>query len=434
MGIKLGLCGVGSFGSAFVSLFQSHPGVDEVYLADLFPDRLAEKAAENKVVKTFPSLDELCKSDCDAIAIFTQRWMHGPQAVQALKAGKHVYSAVPTGQTLEELEELVKTVEETGLTYMMGETSYYRSQTTFCRNAFAAGKFGEFVYGEGQYHHDMAHFYKSYMHSGKDQWKPTASCPPMLYPTHSTAFILAVTFRRMTEVSCFGYVDHHIDGIFDPDLSLWGNVFSNESALFRTSDGGMARVNEFRRTAHSMMDRMTITGTHGCYQEQPRAEGGTLSNVVSTLDFPEGYGDDGTIPFATAGKDVKLRFKDHNDLCVFKSVVVTEENIGVLPNEYLGKTFKGVSPFQPWQQLPVEFADRKNGHEGTHVFMVNDFVRAVNQQQLPPNHVWQAARYNAPGIVAHASAQKDGERLSIPDFGTPPAGAATMNETFPLQP
>ncbi len=433
MGLKIGICGAaGGFSQAFVPLFQAHPAVDEVYLADLMADKLAEQAAMFGITKTFPSLDELCKSDCDAIALFTQRWKHAPQAVQALKAGKHVYSAVPAAVSLEELDELVKTVEETGLIYMLAETSYYRAQTTFCRDAFAAGKFGKFVYGEGQYHHDMAHFYRGYMRSNGDAWKRTASFPPMYYPTHSTAFILGVTFRRMTEVSCFGYVDDGPDGLFDPELSLWGNVFSNETALFRTSDGGMARVNEFRRTAHSMMDRMTLTGTHGCYQEQPREEG-ILSNVFTWLDFPEGYGTGDSIPYTQAHDLVKLRKKDHNDLCVFDRVVVTEENLGDLPKEYLGKTFLGVSPYQPWQQLPVEFADRKNGHEGTHVFLVNDFVRSVTQQKLPPNHVWQAARYNAPGIVAHESAKREGERLSIPDFGVPPADWATMDEVFPLQ-
>jgi hypothetical protein len=135
-----------------------------------------------------------------------------------------------------------------------------------------------------------------------------------------------------------------------------------------------------------------------------------------------------------AHDSVKLRKKDHNDLCVFNKVEVTEENIGDLPKEYLGKTFLGVSPFQPWQQLPVEFADRKNGHEGTHVFLVNDFVRSVKEQKLPPNHVWQAARYNAPGIVAHESTKRGGELLKIPDFGMPPADWATMDEAFPLQP
>jgi len=41
---------------------------------------------------------------------------------------------------------------------------------------------------------------------------------------------------------------------------------------------------------------------------------------------------------------------------------------------------------------------------------------------LPPNHIWAAARYCAPGIVAHESARRDGERLPIPDFGDPPSG------------
>ena len=290
MGIKVGICGAaGGFSKSFIPLFQAHPGVDEVYLAELQADKLAEQAAMFKVEKTFSSLDELCRSDCDAIALYTQRWMHGPQAVQALKAGKHVYSAVPAAVTLEELDELVKTVEETGLIYMLAETSYYRAQTTFCREKFAAGDFGKFVYGEGQYHHDMAHFYRSYYRANGDEWKRFASFPPMLYPTHSTAFILGVTFRRMTDVTCFGYVDDDADGIFDPALSAWQNAFSNETALFKTSDGGSARVCEFRRTAPSMMDRMTITGTRGCYQEQPR-ENGILSNVFTWLDFPENYG------------------------------------------------------------------------------------------------------------------------------------------------
>ncbi len=434
MGIKVGICGAaGGFSKSFIPLFQAHPGVDEVYLADLLTDRLAEQAAMFGVEKTFPSLDELCRSDCDAIALFTQRWAHGPQAVQALKAGKHVYSAVPAAATLEELDELVKTVEETGLIYMLAETSYYRAQTTFCREKFAAGEFGKFVYGEGQYHHDMAHFYRAYYRANSPDWQRFASYPPMLYPTHSVAFILGVTFRRMTEVTCFGYVDDDPDGIFDPKLSEWQNVFSNETGLFKTSDGGSARICEFRRTAHSMMDRMTITGTRGCYQEQPR-ENGILSNVFTWLDFPEGYGADGTIPYRKAHDSVKLRKKDYNDLCVFSGVTITDENRRGLPDEYLGKTFLGISPAQTYQDLPLEFAGLPNGHEGTHLFLTNDFVRCVTEQKLPPNHVWLAARYNAPGIVAHESAKRDGELMKIPDYGLPPADAAFLDGVHLLQP
>lgn len=427
MGLKIGLCGAGQFGTCFVPVFQRHPDVEAVYLADRLPDRLAREAARLGVTRTFDSLEALCDSDCDCIALFTQRWLHAPQAIQALKAGKHVYSAVPAAISLEELAELVDTVKSTGLIYMLGETSYYRAQTTFCRDKFARGEFGKFVYGEGQYHHDMAHFYKSYMYSGADEWKKTASFPPMLYPTHSTAFVLGVTFSRLTEVSCFGYRDQHPDGVFRAEVSLWDNEFSNQSALFRTADGGMARINEFRRVGAGD-GRMTIMGTRAAYEEQPG------QGVYTWLDFPEGYAQTEDIPYREAEKLVPLRREDVSAIRTFDGVEITEENLGDLPQEYLGKKFLGLSPAQPYRQLPLEFAGVPNGHDGTHVFLVNDFVRSVVGHKLPQNNVWLAARYNAPGIVAHQSALRDGERLSIPDFGLPPADWELLDPAFPLQP
>ncbi|MHA6618063.1 Gfo/Idh/MocA family oxidoreductase [Pseudonocardia sp. DLS-67] len=61
-------------------------------------------------------------SDVDAVAIFTQRWTHGPLVVAALEAGKHVYSAVPMAITADEIGAIIEAVRKTGLTYMMGET------------------------------------------------------------------------------------------------------------------------------------------------------------------------------------------------------------------------------------------------------------------------------------------------------------------------
>ena len=71
-------------------------------------------------------------------------------------------------------------------------------------------------------------------------------------------------------------------------------------------------------------------------------------------------------------------------------------------------------------RLPAEFATTSNGHEGSHHFLANDFVTAVNTGLLPPVNAWAAARYTLPGIVAHKSALNGGARLSIPDFGDAP--------------
>jgi hypothetical protein len=71
-------------------------------------------------------------------------------------------------------------------------------------------------------------------------------------------------------------------------------------------------------------------------------------------------------------------------------------------------------------RLPREFDHLHNGHEGSHHFLVDDFVTAVNARSLPSVNAWVAARYTLPGIVAHESARQGGVRLDIPDFGDAP--------------
>jgi len=396
LGFKIGICGAGSFASSFIPLFQAHPAVEEVCIAEVFPGRRQEQAQRFGIARAYESLDQLCGSDVDAIAIFTQRWMHGPQAVQALRAGKHVYSAVPAGITLEEIETLVETVRSTGLTYMLGETSYYYPSTIYCRERFRRGDFGRFVYGEGEYIHDMSHgFYEAYQHSGGQEWKRTASFPPMLYPSHSVSMIVSVTGAHMTSVSCLGWVDDHEDGVFREDVSLWGNTFSNETALFRTSDGGMARINELRRVGASGAGRLSIFGTEGSFEEQ--------SNM-KTWDTKEPGG-----------------LTDVTELLTCRPAEVSQEELALVPEALRSDFFSGVSPVHPVERLPKEFVGHRNGHLGSHQFLVVDFIEALVTGEPPPNSVWAAARYCVPGIVAHESARRDGETMSIPDFGDPPS-------------
>ncbi len=430
MGFRIGVCGAGQFAGNFIPLFQAHPDVEEVYLAEALPERLEEQARKFGIGKRFDCLEALCESDCEAVAIFTQRWLHGPQAVHALRAGKHVYSAVPAAFTLEELGALVSAVEETGLLYMLGETSYYRPQTIYCRERFRKGDFGEFVYGEGEYYHDLSHwFYEAFMHTGRENWRPTASVPPMLYPTHSVSHVLSVTFARMTRAACFGFVDRHPDGVFRRDVSMWGNEFSCESGLFSTSDGGMARINEFRRTGAGE-SRMTIIGTQGAYEEQAGSGVWTSLDQGAVRKTEEEFQE--LLEYVKAGwkgkhHDPQKTLEDVSAVRDCNGVEITAENLGNLPRSYIGKTHLGAAKVQPVERLPKEFVGLPNGHAGSHQFLVVDFLEALSTGQLPPNNVWLAARYNAPGIVAHESAMRGGETMEVPDFGTPPEGLELMD-------
>lgn len=401
--LKIGVCGTGGFSKSFIPLFQRHPGTDsEVVLCDIDKARCQKVAEEFQVKETTNSYDDLLKSDVDAVAIFTPRHNHAELAIKGLKAGKHVYCAVPAAQTLEEMQELVATVEETGLTYMMGETSYYYPATLYCRHRYRAGHMGDFVYGEGEYLHDMAHgFYRAFRANGGDEWRQRAGFPPMFYPTHSTSMLISVTGASLSQVSCLGYQDRHPDGIFKKGANFRDNTFSNESALFRTSDGGMFRVNEFRRVGHGSGNcvRTSMYGTHGCFEQQADSQ---------------------------VWVDINKQMHELNPLLNCEWTKETVELTEGIQSDF----HSGEARIQPFERLPKEFAGLRNGHAGSHHFLIDDFVRSMQTGTLPPNHVWNAVRYTAPGIVAHESALKEGESLPIPDFGKPPADATYLEESL----
>ena len=68
-------------------------------------------------------------------------------------------------------------------------------------------------------------------------------------------------------------------------------------------------------------------------------------------------------------------------------------------------------------RLPKQFIGLPNGHNGSHQFLVDDFVTACEHGTTPPNNIWQAARYAIPGVIAHESCKRGGELLEGPDLG-----------------
>ena len=272
MTFSIGVVGVGQFGGQFAHLFNLHPGVSEVFVVDERAERAAEAVERFDLAGAKSSFEDLLASDVDAVAIFTQRWTHGPLVERALRAGTHVNSAVPMANSEEEIARIIEAVRETRNVYMMGETSYYNPATVYARNQHEAGKFGRVFYTEGDYVHDMdLGFYDAYQYSGGDRWKETASYPPMLYPTHAIGGVLgALPAAHAVSVSCVGVKDDRQDGVFDKDVSMFGNDFSNATALFELNDGGVMRTNEMRRVgypSHIRESRFRFFGTEASFEQ-----------------------------------------------------------------------------------------------------------------------------------------------------------------------
>ena len=390
MGISIGLVGLGSFGSAFADLFKNHPLVDRVALCDREPDRVKKFAERESWADKFnpsdayESLDEICDSDLDALVVITQPWLHAPQCVQAMESGKHVYSAVPIScipdgnEILEWCDKLVDTCTRTGMHYMLGETTFYRAETMFCRRKAAEGAFGDFVYSEGDYLHDYAgtcdlrDVRRSRMASRAGQeWVELSRAyqergiknGPMHYPTHSISGPVSVMNAHAVKVAAWGYRNRTNDPFFaDSD------AFSNEMALFHMSNGATMRICEMREIGIGNRETFRVYGTDASFEND------TWCDKFS------------------------------------KPPMTRDEMRDPLPDEVI-KAYTGISGE----------SDFYGGHGGSHAYLVHEFVDAVANDRTPAINVWEAVRYMAAGVMAHKSAMLGGELLEVPDWGDAPA-------------
>jgi predicted dehydrogenase len=256
--IRVGIVGYGycKFGAAFG--FQDHPNVEVVAVSDLIPDRCAELAKACRCTKTYPSLEELVKDDSiEAVFVATDAPSHAKHAIEVLKHGKHVASAVPAVfGSIEDADRLFEAVKTSGLKYMMFETSCFHEDLYSMRQIYEAGGFGKIVYSEGEYYHFMAEPLPSY----KD-WRVGLS--PQWYPTHSNAYGIGVNGGSFTEVSCLGIpsiIDH-----LKAENNRYKNPFGTEIALFRTNEGGMSRMAVSWDTPGDGGERGRIRGQKGSF-------------------------------------------------------------------------------------------------------------------------------------------------------------------------
>ncbi len=377
--LSVGIVGLGQFGVHFVDLYKKHPDVGRLALCDIVPDRVNRTARQFDIAETYDSLDAICASDLDALVIITQPWLHAPQAIQAMRAGKHVYTAVPIimppsgmgDEILDWCDRVVDCTKTTGQFYMMGETTYFRPESVLCRKRAASGSFGSFIFMEAEYLHDtwlpacnLIDVQMARTGMSEAEVIRAGGDVPMHYPTHSTSAPISIMGAHMLEVSCQGYA-HPNDEFFRAD-SETGNLFSHESALYRMSNGASALITESRRNGH--------VGHEG------------VVRVIGTdASFERDSTDEYSGAWITKTSAEKLDVRDARD------------------------------------PLPEALAADLGGHGGSHAYLVNEFVRACVDRRMPAVNAWEAARYVAAGVMAHKSALKNGELLKVPDWGDAPA-------------
>jgi hypothetical protein len=136
----------------------------------------------------------------------------------------------------------------------MAETSCYRADCHAMRTIYQAGGFGRIVYSAGEYFH-----YGPKPLASFKGWR--VGCPPLWYPTHSTAYYIGVTGKRYTSVYCVGFRGGF--PAYQPGANNYDNEFTDEIALFQTNENGASRKCMCKAIAGLVVERGRVFGERG---------------------------------------------------------------------------------------------------------------------------------------------------------------------------
>ncbi len=139
--MKIVMVGQGAFGQKHLDGLRNIDGVEVVSLAGGSPDSVEAVAKKYGIGHHTSNLEEaLAQPGVDAAIIASPTQMHADQAVQCLKAGKHVEIEIPIADSLADAKRIHEAQQKSGLVAMAGHTRRFNPSHQWVHNRIVAGE------------------------------------------------------------------------------------------------------------------------------------------------------------------------------------------------------------------------------------------------------------------------------------------------------
>ncbi|MDE2119223.1 MAG: Gfo/Idh/MocA family oxidoreductase [Betaproteobacteria bacterium] len=139
--IKVALAGAGAFGIKHLDAIRNIDGVEVVSLVGRELDKTRAVADKYGVGHVSTDLaDSLALPEVDAVILCTPTQMHAAQALQCLRAGKHVEVEIPLADSLDDAQAVVDAQKRSGLVAMVGHTRRFNPSHQWVHRRVAAGE------------------------------------------------------------------------------------------------------------------------------------------------------------------------------------------------------------------------------------------------------------------------------------------------------
>jgi 2-hydroxy-4-carboxymuconate semialdehyde hemiacetal dehydrogenase len=139
--VKVILAGAGAFGVKHLEAISKIDGIEVVSVVGRDPKTTAEVAQQWKIPHVTTQLTEaLARPGVEAALLATPTQLHSAQAVECLRAGKHVMIEIPIADSLADAQRVVEVQRETGLVAMGGHTRRFNPSHQWLHKRIKAGE------------------------------------------------------------------------------------------------------------------------------------------------------------------------------------------------------------------------------------------------------------------------------------------------------
>ena len=140
--MKVVIAGQGAFGQRHIEACREIPGIEVVSLAGGNPKGTEETAKKYNLPHwtSYNLTESINQPGVEAVILATPTQQHADQAVECMRAGKHVEIEIPMADSLADSEAICDMQKQTGLVAMAGHTRRFNPSHQWVHNKVVAGE------------------------------------------------------------------------------------------------------------------------------------------------------------------------------------------------------------------------------------------------------------------------------------------------------
>ena len=388
--VKIGIIGLGARAETLLASIFEMPGISVAAVCDTRPERIDRIESifdhhRTQRPKAFSDYRKLLDDpEVEALFVPTSWNSHLTIACECMKRGKYVAIEVGGASSLEELWQLVHASESTGVSCMMLENCCYGRDELMVLNMVRQGMFGELIYCECGYEHDLGDEMARAAEKRLERVLHNQHRNGDLYPTHGIGPIAKIL--RINR----------------------GNRFLTISSHATKARGFVSALENFtgKPAEHSFCEGDIVTSVIHC----ANGENITLTHGVS---LPRPYSRNCRVQ-GTRG----IWLENAKGIYV-EGISPKYEKLDAAGNPYTVHEWSPVDSFYEKYDHPVwqDFRSRIiGGHGGMDALAMSAFLDAVRRRIPTPIDVYDVAAWMSITCLSEQSVALGGMPVPFPDF------------------